>query len=168
MASWVNLAAFGLCLGRHLVGRVLRRRTGCHQAPKSILQTLIFQDFGTDFDQFVEHVSAFLIALFVCVLASFVCLCCLIFLYHVLSVLCERSAQASEASVAREAIKTHAHSQRFLPCLCFLFLCVSICSFACISFVLDHASVVFLICFRVSSNLHLITRFPFSCQSGLC
>ena len=34
---------------------------------------------------------------------------------------CERSAQASEASPAREAIQTHAHSQRFLPCLTVFF-----------------------------------------------
>ena len=48
------------------------------------------------------------------------------FFDYVLSVLCERSAHASEASEAREAIQTHAHSQRLSPGLCFS-LSVSFC-----------------------------------------
>ena len=52
------------------------------------------------------------------------CFVCLSMLCDfLLSVFCERSAQASEASDAREAIQTHAHSQRFWPCLGFS-LCV--------------------------------------------
>jgi hypothetical protein len=105
----------------------------------------------TDFESFLEYF-----------------LCSLTFSYYVLSVLCERSAQASEASVAREAIQTRAHSERFSSSLCFSF---SVCPFVLLlvfSIVHDHAYVVLVIWFHALVKFHLITRFPFLCQSGLC
>ena len=71
-----------------------------------------------------------------------------------LSVFCERSAQASEASDAREAIQTHAHSQRFWPCLGFS-LCVRP-SFFCVCFFVCARPCV---C-RVSPLFPRVVKFP--------
>jgi hypothetical protein len=127
-SSGTNLAAFWLHLGCRFVDRVLPRRPGAAWTSKTIPQIHILKIFGTDFGSFLENViECFLYRSFCCVRASFVSLCCWIFLYYVLSVLCERSAQASEASVARQAIQTHAHSQRLSSCLCFS---LSVCPFS--------------------------------------
>ena len=98
----------------------------------------------------------------------FILVFCLIFSYYVSSVFCERSAQASEASVAREATQTHAQFWTIVKNVSvFMFLCVVVCLSLCFLYfwVIVHLSGLF-----VQACLHTSTysRFPFLCQSGSC
>ena len=104
--SWLHLGAH---LGTTCSPKCSQYTQDAAKTSKSTLQTLIFNDFGINFEAIFKII-------FVCYrlcyshlfLYLFILVFFLSFSCYVSSVFCERSAQASEASVAREAIQTHA------------------------------------------------------------
>ena len=114
----------------------------------SVFQS-IFNDFGINFE---AKFKIIFVCYRLCYLHLFpylfIFVFCSIFSYYVSSVFCERSAQASEASVAREAIQTHA---QFCPILKHVFVFVFLCVLLSVYLFLSGIFVLLCIC-RVYSS----------------